>query len=199
MLVWGGALKKFDFIMNKCIQTILLDLVFIPFTFTIQAWFLVSSESASLNSLEAALMTCVFALGYTIFRLANKQKHDFKRNGPTSLVWGKKPVLVGGKRKLPYDFYDAMIEIRHGLWVVLASGWWGIARHINYLGDLLLALAFSLPCKDQAFSAYFYPFYLTILLIHREWRDEAKCAAKYGAVWKEYCDRVPYRIVPYLY
>ncbi len=28
---------------------------------------------------------------------------------------------------------------------LLISGWWGIARHINYLGDLLMGLAWCLP------------------------------------------------------
>lgn len=29
---------------------------------------------------------------------------------------------------------------------LLVSGWWGLVRHPNYLGDLLMALAWSLPC-----------------------------------------------------
>lgn len=29
---------------------------------------------------------------------------------------------------------------------LIASGWWGAARHINYFGDLLMALAWCLPC-----------------------------------------------------
>ena len=46
---------------------------------------------------------------------------------------------------------------------------------------------------------YFYIVYFAILLIHRERRDEEKCKAKYGADWDEYCRRVPWRIVPYIY
>lgn len=29
------------------------------------------------------------------------------------------------------------------------SGWWGVVRHPNYLGDLIMALAWSLPCGEQ--------------------------------------------------
>lgn len=43
---------------------------------------------------------------------------------------------------------------------------------------------------------FFYPVYLTILLVHRELRDEASNRRKYGASWDEYCRRVPYRILP---
>ena len=46
---------------------------------------------------------------------------------------------------------------------------------------------------------YFYPVYFAVLLVHREIRDEHKCAAKYGEAWKKYKALVPYRIVPYLY
>lgn len=33
---------------------------------------------------------------------------------------------------------------------LLVSGWWGLVRHPNYLGDLLMALAWSLPCGKSA-------------------------------------------------
>lgn len=33
---------------------------------------------------------------------------------------------------------------------LLVSGWWGVVRHPNYLGDLLMALAWSLPCGGLA-------------------------------------------------
>ena len=77
MLVWG-------------------DLVFIPFTFTLQAWFLVEDHT-NYTPLELFAYVALFAAGYTIFRFANKQKHDFKKN-PKGLVWGRKPQVLGGKR-----------------------------------------------------------------------------------------------------
>lgn len=46
---------------------------------------------------------------------------------------------------------------------------------------------------------YFYLIYFTALLVHREARDEQQCLQKYGLAWHEYCRRVPYRIVPYIY
>lgn len=41
---------------------------------------------------------------------------------------------------------------------LLVSGWWGMCRHPNYLGDLIMATAWSLPCgwffpsRDYSFS-----------------------------------------------
>ncbi|XP_027175673.1 delta(14)-sterol reductase isoform X2 [Coffea eugenioides] len=75
----------------------------------------------------------------------------------------------------------------------------GIARHSNYLGDLLVALSFSLPCGISSPIPYFYPVYLLILLVWRERRDEARCAQKYKEIWNEYCNLVPWRILPYVY
>uniref|UniRef100_A0A8C5LAU5 Delta(14)-sterol reductase TM7SF2 n=1 Tax=Jaculus jaculus TaxID=51337 RepID=A0A8C5LAU5_JACJA len=82
---------------------------------------------------------------------------------------------------------------------LLVSGWWGMVRHPNYLGDLIMALAWSLPCGVSHLLPYFYLLYFTALLVHREARDEQQCLQKYGRAWKEYCQRVPYRIVPYVY
>lgn len=153
------------------------DLVWIPFTFSIQGWWLLDKKVELTTA--AVIANCfVFLIGYLVFRGANKQKHVFKKN-PKALIWGKPPRVIGGK--------------------LLASGYWGIARHCNYLGDLLLALSFSLPCGISSPVPYFYPIYLLILLIWRERRDEARCAEKYKEVWAEYRRLVPWRILPYFY
>lgn len=153
------------------------DLVWIPFTFSIQGWWLLSNK-VELTTAAVIANCMVFLIGYKVFRGANKQKHVFKKN-PKAPIWGRPPKVIGGK--------------------LLASGYWGIARHSNYLGDLLLAASFSLPCGIISPIPYFYPTYLLILLIWRERRDEARCAEKYREVWAEYCKLVPWRILPYVY
>ncbi|KAK1322814.1 Delta(14)-sterol reductase [Acorus calamus] len=153
------------------------DLVWIPFTFSIQGWWLLRNKVEL--SKTAAIANCIiFLVGYMVFRGANKQKHVFKKN-PKALIWGRPPKVIGRR--------------------LLASGYWGISRHCNYLGDLLLALSFSLPCGFSSIIPYFYPIYLLILLIWRERRDEEKCTQKYKDVWAEYCKLVPSRILPYIY
>ncbi|XP_024533852.1 delta(14)-sterol reductase isoform X1 [Selaginella moellendorffii] len=168
---WDIIAEKFGFML------IFGDMVWIPFTFSIQGWWLLHNN-AEITRMAAFLNALVFLAGYAIFRGANKQKHEFKKN-PKAPIWGKPPVLIGGK--------------------LLVSGYWGIARHCNYLGDLLLALSFSLPCGTSSIVPYFYPIYLFILLVWRERRDEARCRAKYKAVWEEYCKAVPWRIFPRIY
>ncbi|CAM8931053.1 unnamed protein product [Rhodiola kirilowii] len=153
------------------------DLVWIPFTFSIQGWWLLSNK-VELTTPAIFANCLVFLMGYKVFRGANKQKHIFKKD-PKATIWGTTPKVIGGK--------------------LLASGYWGIARHCNYLGDLLLALSFSLPCGISSPVPYIYPIYLFILLIWRERRDEARCAEKYREIWEEYCNLVPWRILPYVY
>lgn len=57
-------------------------------------------------------------------------------------------------------------------------------------------IRFLLYSGSSSLIPFFYPVYLTILLVHRELRDEASNRRKYGASWDEYCRRVPYRILP---
>ncbi|XP_020592756.1 delta(14)-sterol reductase [Phalaenopsis equestris] len=153
------------------------DLVFIPFTFSIQGWWLLGNK-VELSKVAAFMDCLIFLIGYLIFRGANKQKHVFKKD-PKAPIWGKPPKVIGGK--------------------LLASGYWGISRHCNYLGDLLLAFSFSLPCGASSVIPYFYPIYLLVLLVWRERRDDSRCSEKYREIWGEYCNQVPWRILPYVY
>nr|WP_237753886.1 hypothetical protein [Parachlamydia acanthamoebae] len=37
-----------------------------------------------------------------------------------------------------------------------------------------------------------------MLLIERAFRDDRRCALKYGEDWETYCKHVPYKIIPYM-
>jgi len=45
-------------------------------------------------------------------------------------------------------------------------------------GDLLMALAWSLPTGFETPVTYFYVVYFAVLLIHRQRRDDENCAKK---------------------
>ena len=76
------------------------------------------------------------------------------------------------------------------------SGFWGVARHMYYVFEIMLAMSWSLPAIHYGITPFFYVIFLVILLIHRTFRDEEKCSNKYGDGWKLYCEKVPYRYIP---
>ena len=83
---------------------------------------------------------------------------------------------------------------------LLCSGFWGLSRHINYLGEILMAIGLTLSLGwPSVWVVWLYPLYYVALLFPRERADERRCAAKYGELWKEYVRRVPKRILPGLY
>jgi hypothetical protein len=157
------------------------DLVWVPFVYSLQAHYLVD-HAHDLAAPAAVAIAALDGVGYAIFRGANLQKHRF-RERPWAPVGGRPPEFIR--------------TAQGGL--LLASGWWRRARHANYLGDLLMAVAWSLPTGFRHAVPWFYPVFLSALLVHRERRDDAACRAKYGDDWIAYCRTVRWRIVPGVY
>ncbi|XP_024276210.1 delta(14)-sterol reductase LBR isoform X1 [Oncorhynchus tshawytscha] len=156
------------------------DLMWVPFTFSLQAYYLVHHP----NHLSLPWIVGIITLnviGFSIFRKANSQKNSFRRNPSDPTLSHLKTIPTATGKSL------------------LVSGLWGLVRHPNYLGDLIMALAWSLPCGFTHILPYFYVIYLSILLVHREARDEAQCRRKYGSAWDDYCREVRYRIIPRVY
>ena len=82
--------------------------------------------------------------------------------------------------------------------LLLASGFWGQARHLQYLFELMAAWSWCLLANPfvNGVLPLFYAAFLTYLLIDRAERDSKKCHLKYGKYYEEYCQRVPYKIIP---
>lgn len=79
---------------------------------------------------------------------------------------------------------------------LLTSGWWGMARKINYTGDWMMGLAWCLCTGGVSPIGYFYATYFAVLLIHRAARDDHFCAGKYGDDWAKYKAAVPAIFIP---
>lgn len=156
------------------------DLTWVPFTYTLQARYLVDHPQ-DLSPGYLAFVVALKVLGYAIFRGANGDKDKFRREPDHPRA-----------RRLKY------MNTERGTKLII-SGWWGLARHINYTGDWLMGLAWCLPCGITHVVPYFYAIYFACLLIHRDMRDNAACRLKYGRDWDKYCAHVPYRLVPYVY
>jgi delta14-sterol reductase len=158
-------------------------LVFYPFFYPIGLWAVADRPDPQMPALLLALFTLLFFAGWTLARGANLQKFWFKRD-PTARAFGvlePRAISGGGKH-------------------VLAGGFWGLSRHINYLGEILMAIALTLCLGHPlALLPWLYPLYYLVLLLPRQIDDDRRCAEKYGPLWEEYCRRVPSRIIPGIY
>jgi delta14-sterol reductase len=158
-------------------------LVFYPFFYCIGLWSVAERPNPHTPLLLLALYSLTFVSGWALSRGANLQKFLFKTRPDAALLGIFEPAVVS-----------------NGSQQLLCSGFWRVSRHVNYLGEILMALGLALALGyPTAIGPWLYPLYYVALLVPRQHDDDRRCAEKYGALWLEYCRRVPYRIVPFVY
>ncbi|RMZ91397.1 hypothetical protein DV736_g1367, partial [Chaetothyriales sp. CBS 134916] len=181
------------------------DVAWLPFIYSLQARYL-ASYPVHLGVGGIAAVLAIQALGLYIFRASNNEKNWFRTNPKDPRVAHLRSMQTAAGTRL------------------ITSGWWGRARHINYLGDWIMSFSYSLPTGIAGFIqhrqqnavtgsvtlapeqgaargwgmifTYFYVLYFGVLLVHRELRDEEKCRRKYGKDWDAYCEVVRWKIIP---
>merc|ERR1712190_399997 len=112
-------------------------------------------------------------MGY-LFRGTNIEKHNFRKyiadgNDLSQYkVWGK-PVQY--------------IKTEEGSYL-LCSGYWALARHFNYIGDMVMCVGWTVACTGPKHGFPWIPLsyvaYFWIMDLHRLWRDEERCAVQEG-------------------
>jgi delta14-sterol reductase len=158
MLVWG-------------------DYVLVPFFYCLPG-LLLAETGGDLPVALAVPCVALYLFGFWLFRGANQQKHDFRRD-PSVRIWGRRARTLGDR--------------------LLISGFWGIGRKLNYTGEICVYVAWTVPAAYNAPLAWVLPAWLAGLLIHRAARDDKRCRAKYGPLWDEYCRAARFRMIPFLY
>ncbi|KAF3106064.1 7-dehydrocholesterol reductase [Orbilia oligospora] len=133
-------------------------------------------------------ISLAFAMGWALNHLANNQKSTSRKTHGKCTIWGKDADYIEAKYK------TADGKMHHT--ILLCSGWWGIVRHANYVGSLLYTWASCFTCSNNHLFPYTEAIMVTLTVIHRCWRDEAKCKEKYGEKWDEYCRVVKWRMIP---
>ncbi len=165
-------------------------LVWVPCVYTSPTLYLIHHP----NYLGLGLALTIFVAGAAsilINYLADRQRQQVRAKNGACNVWGKKPSLIQA------TYITQNGETKNTL--LLASGWWGLSRHFHYIPEISGAFFWSLPALFGSFLPYFYVVFLTILLIDRAFRHDNRCANRYGEQWNEYCQKVPYKIIPYVY
>jgi 7-dehydrocholesterol reductase len=142
--------------------------------------------------IRLAVLTTALGLGSIWLNYnADAQRQRVRSTNGKATVWGNVPEVIRAK-------YETADGCQHAS-LLLVSGWWGVSRHFHYIPEILLSLAWTIPAGFTNAIPYFYVLYLTILLVDRSGRDDARCAEKYGKYWEQYCERVRYKIVPFVY
>jgi protein-S-isoprenylcysteine O-methyltransferase Ste14 len=157
-------------------------LAFYPYFYAIGLWNTVDQPSPGQPGWLLLLSVVIFFTGWSLARGANMQKFAFKQDPKQEFLGLVPESITDGERTL------------------LVSGFWGASRHINYLGEILMAVGIAVSLGyPLMLGPWLYPLYYVVLFVTRQRDDDARCAEKYGPLWDEYTRRVPYRIVPYLY
>lgn len=153
------------------------DYVLVPFFYSLPAAYVLTRPD-DIAPLTALALCAFYAFGFWVFRGANSQKHRFKSD-PSAPIWGRSPHVLGGR--------------------LLASGFWGIGRKLNYTGELMMYASWTLMAGFHSLIPYLVPAWLFLLLTQRAARDDKRCRDKYGRLWDEYCGTARFRMFPFIY
>ena len=117
---------------------------------------------------------CLFHFHYNLISSSNIQG------------WGKMPTKVW--KRLWWILYKSSIQ-NHSLFILIS---------LNNINPINLNFH-CLPAAGYGIVPFVYFIFIVILLVHRTYRDEEKCRQKYKKSYDEYCGKVPFKIIPYLF
>lgn len=178
------------YLMGACIALI-------PSLYLLYNLFLVTRTPVS--SFGPAMFAVVTILGIadiTCIYWADRQRQLCRETDGKCVIWGKQAEI------LRVNYVDANGKERKSL--LLSSGFWGWSRHPNHFFEIMMFVIWSLPAvfSDPVLGLWYSigtPVFVFLIMLDRGKKDDAKCRAKYGDKWDEYCSRVPKKIIPYIY
>jgi delta14-sterol reductase len=157
-------------------------IVFYPYFYSVFLWSTADLPDPHTPVWLLVIYVIVFFSGWILSRGANLQKYYFKRDPRKAFLWFVPETVTDGKNAL------------------LVNGFWGLSRHVNYLGEVLMATGIILCTGYPGMIwPWLYPLYYVILLVTRQIDDDKRCLLKYSYLWNTYKTKVPYRIIPFIY
>ncbi len=157
-------------------------IVFYPYFYPVFLWSTAELHDPHTPRWLLAIYAVIFLSGWILSRGANLQKYYFKKDPGRAFLYIVPETITDGNNAL------------------LVNGFWGLSRHINYSGEILMACGIILCTGYPALIwPWLYPLYYILLLTTRQRDDDKRCALKYGELWKTYEKKVPFRIIPFLY
>lgn len=193
-----GYMRSIDIIVDRAGFEIQWGcLCYVPAVYTLHSRFCVQHPS-QLSPLVAGLLFVMSLAGVVLNYAADRERDVFRATNGKALVWGKPAKFIEAE----YTVVDRKTgEETKKKSLLLASGFWGVARHFQYFFELTAAWSWCFLANPlvNGVIPLFYAVFLTYLLIDRANRDSKKCRLKYGKHYEEYCKLVPYKILPGIY
>merc|ERR1719277_2980191 len=191
-----GYLRSIDIIVDRAGYQIQWGcLVWVPCVYSFHTRFLVRNPS-QLSLPVAAAIVLVGFVGVVLNYWADEQRRLFRETNGQLQIWGKAPDFI----RAEYVVEEEGRRVTKTS-LLLASGFWGVARHFHYVFELMAAWSWCLLANPLVNGALplLYAVFLTILLLNRAKRDEDKCRKKYGKDYDRYSELVPYLVIPGVY
>ncbi len=173
------------------------NLAGVPFVYSFGSVYLLKKgDDLVVSGGKPFVIACFVVLfaAYYVWDTANGQRNRFRmmlngsyrpRNTFPQLPW---TTLINPK----YMDTEAGSKL-------LIDGWFAYLRKPHYTADIIMALLWGLVCGFDSFIPYFYFCFFLGMIIHRNHRDQTRCANKYKKDWIKYCEKVPYVFIPYIY
>ncbi len=157
-------------------------LTFYPYFYSVALWTTVDLPDSGLSTWVYVIFGFIFLCGWMLARGVNMQKYVFKTQPDSKFLWIEPGIMTDGEK------------------TILVNGWWGLSRHVNYLGEVLMGVGIALAAGyPGVWWVWLYPLYYIALLFPRQHADDKICHAKYGKLWEDYMEKVPRRIIPFIY
>jgi len=167
----------------------------VPFVYCLQSVYVFKHGLLAHSSpTYSAILFGTLILAYYVWDTAQSQRNRYRMQERGTYIPRKTfPQLPWGTLKYPPE----LMKTPHG--TLLVDGWWKYARKIHYTCDIVMGLSWGLNCMFENFLPYFYVCFFTVMILHRYTRDDERCRRKYGKHWDEYCKRVPYIFIPFVF
>ena len=189
------------------------DVCWVPFLYTQQTRYL-AAHPQQLGPLGLTGVAALVLTAFAMFRMSNNQKNRFRTNPDDPSVahlkymetkTGSRLIISGiwwGVARHINYFADWLQAWPYSLPTGMA-GYQILSAGTRAEGAITMLDGREVVTGDARgwgmIFTYFYVVYFGVLLIHRDRRDDAKCALKYGEDWEKYKKIVRWRIIPYIY
>jgi 7-dehydrocholesterol reductase len=121
-------------------------LTWVPAIYTSPALYLVA-HPIQLGTAKAAALLLGGALAVWVNYDGDAQRQRVRAADGAARVWGRPAAVIRAR------YVTAAGECKQSL--LLASGWWGVARHFHYVPELLAAFLWTAPCGFAQPLPYF--------------------------------------------